>query len=87
LLKLRIRNIEGSFMAVNPASLLKFKKRYQIFSQQHPKILAFFKNVFVRDIAPGTVIEIKVTDNQGKSTVTNMRLTPEDVETIGMFRQ
>lgn len=74
-------------MAVNPASLLKFKKRYQIFAQQHPKILSFFKNVFVREIEPGTVIEIKVTDKEGKSSVTNMRLTPEDVETIGMFRK
>lgn len=74
-------------MAVNPASLLKLKKRYEIFSQQHPKILMFFKNVFVREIEPGTVIEIKVTDKDGKSAVTNMRLTPEDVETIQMLRK
>lgn len=74
-------------MAMNPSSLLKLRKRYQIFSQQHPKILMFFKNVFAREIEPGTVIEIKVTDNQGKSAVTNMRLTPEDVESIQMLRK
>lgn len=74
-------------MAINPSSLFKMKQRYEIFAQQHPKILMFFQNVFVREIEPGTVIEIKVTDNQGKTSVTNMRLTPEDVETVHMLKK
>lgn len=73
-------------MALNPAALLKLRKRYQIFSGQHPKILMFFKKVLPYAEKPGTVIEIKITDADGKNYVTNMRLTPEDVETLQILK-
>ena len=32
------------------------------------------------------VMELKVTDNNGKVSVTNIRLTPEDIETIEIIK-
>ena len=33
------------------------------------------------------VMELRVTDNDGKTSVTNIRLTEEDVETIGILKE
>ena len=38
------------------------------------------------DLEPGVVMELKVTDNNGKVSVTNIRLTPEDIETIEIIK-
>ncbi len=73
-------------MAANPMELMKLAERYQIFSSQHPKVPAFVKDVTERAIREDAVIEIKVTDPEGKEYVTNMKVTPEDQETFGILK-
>ncbi len=73
-------------MAVNPMQLLKLKERLGIFQSQHPKVLLFLKNVGGHAAREGAVIELKVTDPDGQSHVTNMKVTKEDVETIQLLR-
>lgn len=65
-------------------ALLKAKERLKMFNEAHPRVRQFFRTVR-EDIGPGAVIEMKVTSVDGKETVTNVRLTEEDVETILMF--
>ena len=67
-------------MAVNPMQLLKLKERFGIFQNQHPRAA---KN----SVREGAVLELKVTSPEGKELVTNIRLTPEDMETIEMLRE
>ena len=71
-------------MAFNPMALLKAKERLKMFKEAHPRVVPFFKSI-KEDIEPGAVIEMKVTSVDGKETVTNIRLTEEDIETILMF--
>ena len=73
-------------MAVNPMDLLKMKERLQIFRDQHSRFPLFLKDVGEHAIAVGSVVEMKVTSPEGKEYITNIRLTPEDIETIELAR-
>jgi hypothetical protein len=65
--------------------LLKLKERLDLFRQQHPRVHPFLSEVRSKALQAGAVIEIRVTDTEGKEYVSNIRVTPEDVETIGML--
>ncbi len=73
-------------MAANPLELMKLAERYQIFASQHPKVPAFVRDVTGRAVREDAVIEIRVTDPEGKEYVTNMKVTPEDKETIEILK-
>jgi hypothetical protein len=66
--------------------LLQLSERLKIFREQHPRVLEFLHAVARDNIQPGVIMELKVTDNEGRTKVTNIRLTPEDVETIGIIK-
>ncbi len=66
--------------------LLKMKERLTTFQAQHPKALMFLQDVGKNSIKEGTIIEMSVTDPNGRHSVTNIRLTAEDVETIEMLK-
>jgi len=69
---------------MNPMALLKLKERFQIFQNQHPKVMPFFAAARPM-MGVGAVLEIKITDTSGKEIVTNIRVTEEDVETVRML--
>ena len=73
-------------MAMNPMQLLQLSERLKIFREQHPRVLEFLHAVARDNIQPGVIMELKVTDNEGRTKVTNIRLTPEDVETNGIIK-
>ncbi len=73
-------------MAMNPMQLLQLSERLKIFREQHPRVLEFLHAVARNNIQPGVIMELRVTDNDGRTTVTNIRLTPEDVETIQIIK-
>lgn len=73
-------------MAVNPMKLMELKKRYNIFKKQHPRVSAFIADVSAHSLQAGTVVEVKVKNAEGKESVCNIRLSPEDIETINIVR-
>lgn len=73
-------------MAVNPMEMMKMAGRLKIFEEQHPKALAFVRDVAQTGIREGSVIEMKVSDPDGRDYVTNIRVTAEDMETIQILR-
>ena len=74
-------------MAVNPLELLKMRERLQIFREQHPRFEGFIQELTHRAVQEGTVAELKVTLPNGEELITNIRLTPEDVETFQLARE
>lgn len=74
-------------MAINPLQLFQLKDRLRIFREQHPKVLEFLQAVAENNIQPGVVMELRVTDTDNKTMVTNIRLTPEDIETFKMLKE
>lgn len=74
-------------MAMNPMEMMKLAGRLKIFQEQHPKALAFVRDVTQNAVREGSVIELKVTDPDGKDYVTNIRVTAEDMETAQILRE
>ena len=73
-------------MAVNPKQLLQMADRLRIFKEQHPRVIDFISAVGRSYLQPGVILELKVIDTEGKTSVTNLRLTPEDIETIEIIK-
>ena len=73
-------------MAKNPLQFMQLAERFRIFKQQHPKVLEFIQAIGRNNLQPGVVLELRVTDLDGRVSVTNMRLTEEDIETIGIIK-
>ena len=71
---------------MNPLALMQFKNRLEKFYSQHPRVVAFFKENH-KELREGAVLEIKITTPEGRSIVTNMRLSRDDVESIEMLKQ
>ena len=73
-------------MALNPKQLMQLAERWRIFKDQHPRVIDFVRAVGRDGLQPGMIMELRGTDTGGKTSVTNIRVTPEDVETIGILK-
>ncbi len=73
-------------MAVNPMQFMQLADRLRIFQSQHPRVIDFLRDVGRNSLEPGVVMELRVTDNNGRTSVTNIRLTQEDMETIEIIK-
>ena len=73
-------------MAVNHMQFMQLADRLRIFQSQHPRVIDFLRDVGRNSLEPGVVMELRVTDNNGRTSVTNIRLTQEDMETIEIIK-
>ena len=73
-------------MAMNPKQLMQLAERWRIFKDQHPRVIDFVRAVGRDGLQPGMIMELRVTDVEGKTSVTNIRVTPEDVESINILK-
>lgn len=65
----------------NPMKLMKLKEMGERFRALHPRIPGFM-DAAVRNIKEGSVIEMMVTDPEGKTIRANIRVTAEDMEML-----
>ena len=68
---------------MNPMALIKVKGLIDKFSSKHPKVVLFLKNCG-RELREDSIVELKITNPEGKEMCTNMRITKEDIE---LFQQ
>ena len=73
-------------MTKNPAKLLALKRQWDGFASRHPKLLRYMAYISDHSLADGAVLDITVTDPEGKSLHSNARLTAEDVAFIQEVR-
>ena len=73
-------------MAMNPAMLFKIKGAWEKFVQNHPKFPLLLRAASTSGIREGYIIEVKITDTDGKAICTNVKLTESDMELIGMIK-
>lgn len=73
-------------MAVNPAMLFKIKGAWERFVSNHPKFPMFMSAVSANGIREGYILELKITDTEGKTICTNVKLTESDMELIDMIK-
>ncbi|MBQ2264117.1 MAG: hypothetical protein IJ265_02440 [Oscillospiraceae bacterium] len=68
---------------MNPMAMLHIKPMLEKFRDRHPKFVQFF-GYAGKSISVGSVLEISVTDPEGKKIVTNIRVEQEDID---LFQQ
>ena len=71
----------------NPAKLLQLKKQYSAFMGRHPKFMRYLAYITDHYMEEGTVMDLTVTDAQGRSLHGNAKLTAEDVAFLKEVRQ
>ena len=64
---------------INPAKLLKLKRAWDTFTNNHPKFPRFLEAVNSKGLKEGSVIEITVTTPSGESVSSNLKLTESDI--------
>lgn len=69
---------------MDPMAFLKFKPMLEQFRERHPKFVSFF-GFAGQHIKEDSLLEISVTDPDGKKIVTNIRVSPEDIALFQTF--
>ena len=69
-------------MKIDPMQMMKMREQLMQFHSAHPKVLPFFQAVSADGIREGSVIEMKVTNPEGKSYVSSIRVTAQDMEML-----
>ena len=68
---------------MNPMELLKYRQYLNDFNNNHPKVAPYLKTVVSQGyVRSGSVLELNVTNPDGKSLKCNIRLTDSDIEMI-----
>jgi len=70
---------------MNPMMLMKITSMIEKFKANHPKVFPFFREASGK-IREGAVIEITVTDPEGNSLTSNIRVTSDDMELLAAMR-
>lgn len=78
------KNSKGE-INMNPMTLIKLKPLIFGFKDRHPKVSKFAKAAAqIADV--GSVVEVKFTTSQGKTIVTNVKITEEDMELFNAIK-
>lgn len=76
---------------LNPGKLLKMKSAWERFAGNHPKFISFISTLQYGYLKEGTVIEVNVSTEEGKTICSNLKLSKEDIELFNnlseMFRE
>ena len=65
---------------LNPVELMKLKKGWDTFVSNHPKFPAFMQAAAQGMIVEDSVVEVTITDPEGKAITTNLKITQSDLE-------
>ena len=61
-------------MAKNPLQFMQLAERLKIFRDQHPRVLDFIQAVGRNNLQPGVILELRVTDLDGKRPSGSLRI-------------
>ena len=65
---------------MNPMQLLKMKSAWDRFQAAHPKFPLFLNSVMQDGIREGTILDFTVTEPDGKTYRSNLKISQEDLE-------
>lgn len=70
---------------MNPMGIFKIKGLLDKFRENHPKFLRFI-GVAGSYVGEGSVIEVKIKNAAGEEILSNIRVTPDDIELFREFK-
>ena len=65
---------------MNPAALMQLMGAWNTFQSNHPKFPAFLEALKRQGVKEDTIIEISITDPDGKKIETNIKVKQSDLE-------
>lgn len=71
---------------INPMQLMKLREMGQRFQNNHPRLPGFFRAA-VSGIREGSILEMTVTDPEGKKLCANIKVTADDMQMLNEFFQ
>lgn len=71
----------------NPAAILQMMNLWSRFQNNHPKFPRFLSAVVRNGIKEGSIIEIKVTTEDGESYDSNLKVNADDMEMIEQLKK
>ncbi len=66
----------------NPNLIFDIQRKWQAFTEEHPKFPAFLRAVSATKLNPGSIIEFNITTAEGQNISSNVKLTEKDVEML-----
>ena len=72
---------------MNPSKLVRLKAEWEGFSARHPKLIRYFETLAKREVVPGTVLEVTVTEPDGTPLHANARLSEEDADFLADLQE
>ena len=84
--KFRIERAEKR-MAFNPMKLMELKNLRDRFAQNHPKFVKFMSDLASSQIEEGTILEVTVKKPDGRTMVSNIKVTASDLEMLQAIKQ
>ena len=74
-------------MAFNPMKLIELKNLRNRFAQNHPKFLKFISDLASSLIEEGTIFDVSVKKPDGRTMVSNIKVTASDLEMLQAIKQ
>ena len=71
---------------INPIRLMKLKSEWEQFQKRHPKFLPFLQAAARDGFQENTVLEVTLTQPDGKKMTANLKLTAEDLTLLGELK-
>lgn len=65
---------------MNPANMFKIMSAWNTFQQNHPKFPQFLAAMQAQGIKEGSILELSVTDPDGRKIETNIKVQQSDLE-------
>lgn len=70
----------------NPMNIMKAMQAWGTFQRNHPKFPAFLEAMQAQGIKEGTIIEMSVTDPDGRRIETNLKVKQEDLDLFNSLK-
>ena len=74
-------------MAFNPMKLMELKNLRDRFAQNHPKFVKFMSDLASSQIEEGTILEVTLKKPDGRTMVSNIKVTASDLEMLQAIKQ
>ena len=71
---------------MNPMALMQIKGMLDTFKKNHPKVPMFF-SAAAQSIGEGSIVEMTITNPDGKKICTNMKVTQDDIQLVLQLKQ
>lgn len=71
---------------MNPQGLMQMMGAWNVFNSNHPKFISFIEAVKRKGIEEDTIIAITVTDKNGETIETNIKVKQSDIELFNTLK-